>query len=410
MASAWNPIYPYPPKVYLLFGGNSSDWTVDRPVTDADVTFTAEDDGDYMGHGLDGVGDVNNDGYDDFVITSEFNSQSYSAAGKAYLILGRETNAWNTTVDISEAASASFLGSEAGGWLGMNAAGVGDVNNDGFDDFLLGGATQSTFKIRENYLIFGRPTQRWHKDVPKNEAINLTFRFKTEDQLLGAAGRFMSGLGDVNNDSLDDFIVGAYGDDEGGINSGQSFLYLGRSSNHWPSSHLLVNASDYANASFLGESANDCSGYSVSGVGDINVDGYDDILIGASYGQVTNEGKAYVIFGRAANHWVMDQSLSLANLTILGGEFTGTNSRFATDVSGVGDINDDGYADFSISAPWVNNRNGMIFVILGNSSWVSTIAPDTTTTSTTSPTDAPSWTSLIVLICLTALVGKKRKF
>ncbi|MFW9916142.1 MAG: integrin alpha [Candidatus Thorarchaeota archaeon] len=403
LASFWGPVNRDPlAKAFLFFGGNSTAWTIDTPVSDADAIFIAEAEGNFLGHGMDGVGDVNADGYDDFVITSEFNDQAHDGAGKAYLVLGRATTAWNISTNIGEAASASFLGTEVDGWFGMNAAGVGDVNNDGFDDFLLGGATHSTERLRENYLVFGRPTPRWQKDVPKTDVVNVTFRFKTEDQLGGAAGRFMSGVGDVNGDSLDDFIVGAYKDDEGGTDTGQSFLFLGRSQDHWPPSPALVDAADYANASFIGETVNERAGYSVSGAGDINADGYDDILIGASNAQSEVEGKAYVIFGRATNQWTMDQSLSKADLIVAGGQDIGVGNRFATDVSGIGDINDDGYADFSISASWVEYRRGMIFVVFGGSAWAPTVPTETTTTQS-----SPAWTLVIMMLSLAALVFRR---
>ena len=166
----------------------------------------------------------------------------------------------------------------------------------------------------------------------------------------------------------------------------------------------LVDVSDYASASFSGETVDECSGYSVSKAGDINNDGYDDILIGASYGKKSFESKAYVIFGRETDRWVMDQSLSEANLTIRGNQYTGTNSRFATDVSGIGDINNDGYADFSISAPWINYRRGLIFVIFGKSSWESSL---TTTTTPETPT-FPSFVMLSSIVCLIIFLRRNK--
>ena len=379
-------------KAYLFFGGSNSDWTVGTPVGNADATFNAEKVGDYMGHGTDGVGDCNNDGYDDIVITSEFNDQAGNNAGKAYLILGRPSNGWNKTTNITEAASGSFLGSTVGSTLGVNAAGVGDVNNDGFDDFLLSAFYGQT-KERIIYLIFGRTSDRWQKNVPIEDVANVTILISTEDEHGGYAGRYMSGLGDVNKDGLDDFAFGAYKDNEGGSQAGQVFVFFGRNTTHWPSTPTTVFAADYANASFIGESINDNAGFSVSGAGDINGDGYNDILIGAA--DESNKGKAYVIFGRT-HGWVMDRSLSQANLIFRNYDPYDPGGFFAFDVSGLGDINEDGYADFSISAPFADNFNGIIFVIFGNTSWPTS-------------TPSPAWTALIVLVSLGILGFRKQR-
>ncbi|MHA1995954.1 MAG: integrin alpha [Candidatus Hodarchaeales archaeon] len=412
-------------KAYLFFGGNNSDWTVDTPIGNADAIFNAEKVGDYMGHGMDGVGDCNNDGYDDFVITSEFNDQAGYDAGKAYLILGRPSNSWDKIANITDAASASFLGSGSYNTLGVNAAGIGDCNNDGFDDFLL---SANKYPGRIIYLIFGRSSDKWHRNVPIEAAANISILISTEDDHGGYAGRYISGLGDVNKDGLDDFAFGAYKDYEGGTQAGQVFVFFGRNATYWPSTPTTVYASDYANASFIGESINDNAGFSVSGAGDINGDGNDDILIGAANGNVNVKGKAYVIFG-PANRWTMDQSLSQANLTFTGDypyDLTGLNSFFAFDVSGIGDINNDGYADFSISAPFVNSYRGILYVIFGNTSWIPTDSSDTTstttstatstttykttykTTSTTTSTPSPAWTALIVLLSL-GIIGFKKQ-
>ncbi|MCK5773642.1 MAG: FG-GAP repeat protein, partial [Thermoplasmata archaeon] len=90
------------------------------------------------------------------------------------------------------------------------------------------------------------------------------------------SGIAISNNGDVNGDGYDDIVIGAWGDEDGGLTAGQTYLILGKASG-WSVDAGLSNA----DASFWGEDAGDYSGFEVAGAGDVNGDGYDDILIGA---------------------------------------------------------------------------------------------------------------------------------
>jgi len=107
------------------------------------------------------------------------------------------------------------------------------------------------------------------------------------------AGRSVAGAGDVNGDGYDDILIGAWGNDDGGNKAGQTYLILGKGSG-WAMDTVL-SASD---ASFRGEHTDDWSGISVAGGGDINGDGYDDILIGAYENDEggNGAGQTYLIF------------------------------------------------------------------------------------------------------------------
>ena len=90
------------------------------------------------------------------------------------------------------------------------------------------------------------------------------------------AGYTVSGAGDVNGDGFDDLLIGAYVDDDSGVNAGQTYLILGKASGWAMDTDLSA-----ADASFRGEDSSDYSGIALSGAGDVNGDGFDDIIIGA---------------------------------------------------------------------------------------------------------------------------------
>ncbi len=179
--------------------------------------------------------------------------------------------AWTPDTDLST-ANASFWGENPGDWTGISVSNAGDVNGDGYDDILIGthrngdgggGAGQT-------YLILGKSTG-WSMDTNLS---NADASFWGEDWG-DRAGYSVSGAGDVNGDGYDDFLIGAYGDDDGGSLAGQTYLILGKSTGWSMDTNLST-----ADASFWGEDSDDRAGWSVSNAGDVNGDGYDDILIG----------------------------------------------------------------------------------------------------------------------------------
>jgi hypothetical protein len=147
-----------------------------------------------------------------------------------------------------------------------------------------------------------------------------------------------SDAGDVDADGHGDLLLGAYGNDEGGPAAGAAYLVLGPVTGTFDLS--------LANAKLLGETANDWAGADVSGAGDVDSDGHDDILVGApaSYSAGSWAGAAYLVLGPVTG--TLD--LSLADAKLLGELDHWTGEA----LSSAGDVDGDGHDDLLVGTWW----------------------------------------------------------
>ena len=338
-----------------------------------------------FGYSARSAGDVNNDGYDDVIVGAYLSS---SSRGKAYLYFGGSSGPSSTPswVSSGESLSSNF---------GVSVSTALDVNNDGFDDILVGasGYNSNTGKA---YLYLGR------NGVPLNVP-SWTFTGESDDSYLAA----ISSAGDVNNDGYNDVIVGAPGFDNF---TGKAYLFLGSSSglsttpawtkagegtgnyfgfcvtraddvNNDGYDDVLISTDGFngnlskayifhGNPSGLSstpawtDSDNSGSyGYSVSSAGDLNKDGYDDIVVG-DLEYLASSGAAYVYLGGSSG-------ISINPNIVLSGETFG--SEFGYSVSGIGDINSDGFDDIAIGADGYSYEAGAVYVYYGNSHGIDSV-------------------------------------
>ncbi|MFA6028181.1 MAG: hypothetical protein WC752_04615 [Patescibacteria group bacterium] len=334
---------------YLIYGQSDS---LASASLSTFVKFSGEASGDGASYSVSGAGDVNSDGYDDILISATSNDNGGGInAGAVYLIYGKsEQYTGTTSLGSLGTNGAKFTGEVASASVGEWTATAGDINNDGFDDFLAS-APKTVVDAGTIYLIYG-----------KSEKYSGTTSFgsigSNGAKFIGEAGGDTAGYcartaGDVNNDGFDDFITGAAGNhNAGGADAGAAYLIYGQSAKY-SGSNTLGSLGAY-DTKFTGEAADDSAGYAVSSAGDVNNDGFFDILIGSDYNDESfeNAGATYLIYGQTEN--LTDASLSTA--VRFTGEAAGDRAGYST--SPAGDVNGDNYDDILIGA-FANGDGGV---------------------------------------------------
>ena len=312
---------------YVVLGSSSG--ISDMSLASADAKLTGVDDADNAGTSVSTAGDTNGDGYDDILI---------GAPGvAAYLVLGSSTG----ISDMSLASADAIL---TGGYYTL-VSDAGDVNNDGYDDILI--------ETDGVYLVLGSSTGI--SDMSLRGADATLAGEHADDE----AGSSFSAAGDANGDGYDDVLVGAPYEKTGGLDAGAAYLALSSSSGI---SDMSLSGAD---AKLIGEAAGDYAGDSVASAGDVNNDGYADILVGAWAADTGGSaaGATYLVLGSSTG--ISDMSLSGADAKLTG---EAADDIAGASVSTAGDMNGDGYADILVGATRENDA-GAAYLLWGGPSW-----------------------------------------
>ncbi|WP_445636437.1 hypothetical protein NSTC745_01338 [Nostoc sp. DSM 114161] len=230
---------------------------------------------DNSGNSVSSAGDINGDGFDDLLIGARRADPNGFDSGQAYVVFGNSTG-FGATLNLSTLNGSNGFainGNVAGDQLGVSVSSAGDINSDGFDDLLIGGAfaDPNGTNSGQSYVVFGKSTGFGATLNPStlNGSNGFTINGIAAGNQLGVS---VNTAGDVNGDGFDDLILGAFFADPNGTNSGQSYVVFGKSTGF--SATLDLSTLNGSNGFVIyGIAANDNSGNSVSSAGDINGDG-----------------------------------------------------------------------------------------------------------------------------------------
>jgi hypothetical protein len=353
-------------KIYIYYGG--IDTKLSEQATFCSIRWESKAHS-FFGLSVTGMGDLNRDGFDEIAVgmVPRDGPEGYRYEEETGNVFIYDGTPFMPLPDYNYAIK--LQGEAFHDYFGAAVAHVPNFDGDEYPDLIVGapGNDRGGSGAGAAYLFLGRNLVG-KRTVSASDADSIMVG-ESPNSLLGNA---VACAGDFNGDGLDDVIVGAYWNGRAGPMAGAAYIFSGSIS---PPREVLASSADLI---LVGEQPEDQFGTSVAGCGDVNKDGFDDVIVGAPlFDRGRSEsnfdgGKAYVFMG--GDNFAGVVSAKGALLPLLGAftDWLDDNpwDHFGYSVSGCGDLNADGYDDFVVSAMDFGlttsfETNGRIYVYLG---------------------------------------------
>ncbi len=348
-------------RVYVVFGKADTDPVALTNLGDGGFAIDGAAPDDLAGASLGGGMDLDGDGLAELLVGASHADPNGASSGRAYVVFGK---ADTDPIDLAMLGGAGFTlsGELAGDRAGESLDFVPDVDGDGIAEIVIGASRNdaAASNAGRSYVVFGKT------DTDPIELAMLGEGGFTIDgeASLAHCGQSVSNAGDVDGDGLADVVVGAPGaQPNAAYYAGRAYVVFGKGDS------TAVDGGQLGAAGFVldGEAASDRAGYTVSGTGDVDGDGLDDLVVGSVDGAPSGmyAGRSYVVFGKADTQAVDLAALGDGGFFIDGGAQQDTSS-FA--LGRAGDVNGDGLADVLVGAPGAHVAGpiaGRAYVVFG---------------------------------------------
>ncbi len=328
-----------------------------QKISDTQGNFTGTlGNSDNFGNAVAGIGDVNNDGVEDIAVGAFRDDDGGTDRGAVWILMLNDTGAVASHQKIAEPLTdvGNILVNEDR--FGTSIACVGDLNNDGVEDLLIGANRDNINGGTDDgaaYMVF-LTAEGTHKSITKiDENYNWNFSGLDATDFFGGT---CASLGDLDGNGTVDFIIGAASDGDGGTDRGAAYiLFMDSIGDYNPAPGTVGNTAakisdSYGN--FTGTLDNsDNFGYAISNIGDLDGDGTNDMVVSAHKDDDggTDRGAVWVLFMNDDHSVSSHQKISDTQ-----GSFTGTLANsdwWGKSVAHIGDLNNDGVEDLAVGAP-----------------------------------------------------------
>jgi hypothetical protein len=277
----------------------------------------ADQDEAYLGVSVATAGDVNGDGFADVIVGAALYDNGQTDEGRALVYQG-------SAAGLATSPAWTAESNQENAWFGNSVATAGDVNGDGFDDVIVGVWQYTNVEGQEGRAVVYHGSSAGLAAAPN---------WAVESDTWGAQMGTVATAGDVNGDGFDDVIVGAWRYTNGQNQEGAAFLYHGSAAGLAITPAWSVESND----------VDGYMGYAVGTAGDVNGDGFDDVIVSHYYfdNGEGNEGRALVYHGSATG---------LAATPAWSAEGNQIAAYFGNSVGTAGDVNGDGFSDVIVGA------------------------------------------------------------